>query len=227
MKKTIIIFILIQIAFVYANDFQNGNIEYSKGNLIKAKEHYLNDIKERGETFNTLYNLGSLELSQGNNGYSKYYLTKAQLLKPRDKELSSLLTKIEIKRNYLTSNEKKSITLLLFFLFSITVFLKSIMKLFNTQINSKVLILIPLLLCISFIFALTFSYIETINRKRGVILENSMVYISPYNESEESFNIDSGADVYVTDEFKNYFYIKDNQDRYGWISKNDIGTLWN
>lgn len=227
MKKLILISILIQLAYIFANDFQNGNIEYSKGNINKAKEYYLKDIEERGETFNTLYNLGSLELNQENKGYSKYYLKKAQLLNPRDKDLINLLPKAGVQKVFFTDNEKKSITLVLLLVFSTLIFTINLLKILNRPVSNSILKISSLLLGLATIASFTLNTLKIIKGNEGVVLNNSVVYISPYNESEESFNVDSGTDVYVTDNFKDYYYIKDKNGRYGWLIKDDLGELWN
>lgn len=222
--KLIIIYILI-FTSLFSSNFQKGNIEFTKGNLIEAEEFYIQDLKERGESFHTLYNLGSLYLNLEREGYSKYYLKKAQLLKPRDKELNKLLSKSEIKRKYLTVNEKDLLNTILVLIFSTAMFTYLLFA-FLVRKNVKLLKNLTIITLFLTIGITPLNFYSKIKGKQGITLKETMVYLSPYQESEESFNINSGEEATIKESFNDFYYIVDNSDRYGWIKKEDIGELW-
>lgn len=225
MKIKILIINIFLVTALFSNSFQQGNIEFSKGNLLEAEKHYLNDITKRGETFNTLYNLGALSISLEKEGYSKYYLKKAQLLNPRDKELNKLLNNREIQRTFFRKNEIILLNAVLLFLFSIFITLYIVFIYFRGN-KIKSLKNMSVLFLILTIGSFGFNIFSKLKGNQGITLKESMVYLSPYLESEESFNINQAEKVLIKDEYENYYYLEDKIGRYGWILKDDIGELW-
>lgn len=226
MRLRLLIINIFLFSTLFSSNFQNGNQEYTKGNLSEAENHYLKDMEERGESFNTLYNLGSLSISLNKEGYSKYYLTKAQGINPRDRDLNKIIKSVGIKRKLLNKNETMIINSTLFLIFTITlviyILLKNLSKFKNLKIIKNISVLF---LTLAIVFTILTS-LEILKGKEGIILNETMVYLSPYEESEESFNINTGEQVTINDSFSNYYYLKDNKGRYGWINKENVGELW-
>lgn len=226
MRFILLILNILLFSTIFSSNFQKGNEAYIKGNLIEAEEFYLKDLEERGESFNTLYNLGSLSINLNKEGYSKYYLTKAQQISPRDKDLNKLIKNSSIEKQLITKNETLFVNSILFLIFTLTLLAYVLLKNF-TQFNF--LKLIKNTSIIFFVLTIGFTVLTTLTisrRKEAIILNESMVYLSPYLESEESFNINQAEKVLIKDEYENYYYLEDKIGRYGWILKDDIGELW-
>lgn len=226
MRLKLLILNIFLFSTLFSSNFQNGNQEYIKGNLTEAENYYLKDLKERGESFNTLYNLGSLSINLDKEGYSKYYLTKAQNINPRDRDLNKLLKNVGIKRKLITKNEIMIINSALFLIFTLTLVIYLLLK---NLTKFKFLKVIKNFSALILAFSISFTLLtlfELNKGKEGIILNETMVYLSPYMESEESFNINTGEIVRIKESFKDYYYLEDNQGRYGWITNESIGELW-
>lgn len=219
MKKLILIFILLSTT-LFGDSFDKGNEHFSKKEYIEAEGSYLKDL-EGGESFSTYYNLSRLSYINDKDGYGKYYLLKARELSPRDKDLIDLTKEKVISRDLISFKESITLLLILILILTITVLNNNLYPILKTvKVNLKYMAYsLP-------IFALLIiSTIITYRQNDGVILENTTPLVSPYKDSDKSFNLEEGEVVKILDNFKEYYKI-DHQNRLGWIHKSEIGTIW-
>ena len=115
-------------------------------------------------------------------------------------------------------------TLLLSGLFLLNTLLKLWMK-DNTQMFRTIkLVTIPLLILFILLIS-TFIYIN-FESKSSIILEEKDILISPYIGSDNSFTINPGSKVKISEEFNDFLFITDQENRYGWIESKSVGYIW-
>lgn len=221
MKKIIILLLLT--SPLYSNSFQKANVEFSNKNYEEAKKHYLQDIETRGESFNTLYNLGSLSMETDEPGYSKYYLYKARELNPRDEDLNELLKKSDLKSIIISKRELFILALITLFISAALFLAISILKVFEKKfriLKNTLLISFPIssLLFITHFFISLFSY-------NSIVLENQEILISPYEGSEVTYEVNGGDEIKIKEDFKDFLLISTKDGKLGWIKSDYTGEL--
>lgn len=231
MKKIFLILLFLPLT-LFANDFQQGNIEFTNKNYAEAIDHYLNDMDEFGYSLETLYNLSNVYQKQNSPGQALYYLYKAKILNPLEKSIQRDIKdieesfEIENSYSYLIPIPLTLLNLLL----PISLLLLSIsISLFLYVKQNRVKKVIKYTIYIS-IFCIIFTYsmklYTTSKLEDGIILEDSKVQLSPYENSDVTFNISETSIINISDDFEDYYYITDNNDRYGWIKKSMVGVIW-
>ncbi|MBN2618674.1 MAG: hypothetical protein JXR64_10245 [Spirochaetales bacterium] len=227
MNKENFLIICIIISFnIFGNSFQDGNLEFINKDYEKAEISYLNDIKENGEDLNTLFNLANLYIIIGEDGKALLNLYKARIISPGDKsitkEIENIEDKLNIKNQYkyfipLSYNHLFFITIISLLIFSISIFILSLLK------KNIYFSIIPL-----GFFLLFLSLLININSHKNdiIAINGSEVYISPYPGSDSSFKLEEGSIARVEEEHGDFLFITDKENRYGWILKNNIGFIW-
>lgn len=238
--KKILLFLLLMIftISIFPNDFQKANIEVSGSNYDKAIELYNLDLEKNGPSFNTLYNLGNAHYEQKELGLALYNLRKAHIINPRNRNLNSLIRIIEEDLNH--SNKKLVtrlpfsprevqvtllISLLLLALILFTASLLRFLEIRNNWFYRKKHIILIVTLSIVFISSLL-NIVNYKEKNSGIVIETSNVLISPYTGSKDSFSINEGTHIKVSERFEDFYYITDSNKRYGWIGVESVGTFW-
>lgn len=231
MKQLLLILALLP-SYLFSNDFQQGNIEFTNKNYTKAIEHYQHDIDKNGYSIETLYNLSNVYQKLDKNGYALLYLYKAQIIKPQDRSISQDIMKLkqslEIEKQYKLLLPLSSIYIdyvpaislfIVTILLIILIFFKK--RVFHTLF--KVILTISIL---SLLLGISLTVYKNGKSNDGIILEDSSVKLSPYENSDTTFTIKETNIVSVSDEFEDYYYILDRNERFGWIKKDRIGQIW-
>ncbi|QEN06133.1 hypothetical protein EW093_16040 [Thiospirochaeta perfilievii] len=236
-KRVSLIFLIVLSFNIFADDFQNGNLEFSNKDYQGANKDYLLEIQNNGYDINTLFNLGNTAIKLNRDGYALYYLYKGLLINPRDKNIQSLIKNIEKRLDLedqlnfyspLSYSQNINLTLVLITLTGvlITIFIllsyKKNDKSLFFRIRKVILSVTTLLLLLS----LGGNANYYLKKNQGIIVEKNSVNISPYPGSDETFIGKEGAIVVITDEYQDYYYITDKNNRYGWIERESVGKLW-
>lgn len=237
LKKILPIILISLTVLAYADSFQKANQSFSKKEYKEAIELYQDDIKAEGYDVNTLFNLGNSYLNENRDGEALFTFYKASLLDPHDANIKKEINTLEEKLNLINQNrfplvisniENWIVSLSLLLIISINVFLLTLLYVKEKKENILYRIKKPLI--ITLLIMLIFSTIGNIlylsDKNSGIVLNKMDVLISPYTDSDASFTINQGTKITVDDSFKTFLFITDNNQRYGWIEKDNIGLLW-
>lgn len=234
MKKIFVLLTILSLTPLYSDAFQNGNIEFSNGNLEEAKKFYLEDLDNRGHSFNTLFNLGNLYIAQKEFGRALSLLRKAKEINPRDRELSKAISTIEedlqiesSRGIFISKRESIYISLILLLTLSVVIFLINYLSYKDIKsilIKNRIKFIAPLvcLLLVSIFTTITKHVITN----RATVLTTQDLLLSPYPGSKVVYQISEGIEVVPGEIFNDYINVKDLKDRHGWIKMDQIENLW-
>lgn len=239
MLKKAVFFIILIFTFVnlYSDNFQNGNLEFSNKNFEEAEVEFLSEIKKSGYDVSTLFNLGNTYIKLNKNGHALYYLYKARTINPRDPNINSLIEETEeildLKDQFNSLNplsrvENLTVTLIIIIMLSVLIILHAAMSFFNKTNNLlfKIKNITLCVLIITLIFSVAGNFLHYKSRSLGITLDNQKVLISPYAGSDVTFSAKVGSRLNISDNYENFIFITDIDGRYGWISSDNVGILW-
>lgn len=231
MKKIYLIIILLPLS-LFSNDFQQGNIKFTNKNYDEAIDHYQKDMDTNGYSIETLYNLSNIYQQLDKHGHALYYLYKARVINPMEKyietDIKVIEEALELENNY---NHLLPIPYFLIdLILPISILLLTIslaIFVLNRQLKLGRIVKYTVYLFILFVITSLTMKLYTISKSSDVIvLEDSSVQLSPYESSDVTFNIIETSIITVSDEFEDYYYITDKNERYGWIRKDMVGEIW-
>lgn len=229
MRKFYLLLILFPLS-LFSNDFQQGNIAFTNKSYDEAINHYTNDIKTSGYSIETLYNLSNVYQKLEQPGYALYYLYKARVINPMEKFIQTDITSIEegleLENNYnhLLPIPYNLIDLILSI--SILLFIVSVSLFIFINKRKKVIRYTIYVLLLFVILSSSMKFYAISKRDEAIVLNNSSVQLSPYESSDITFNISETSIITISDEFEDYLYITDSNNRYGWIKKEMVGMIW-
>lgn len=231
MRKFYIILIILP-TILFSNDFQQGNIAFTNKNYEEAITHYISDIDTSGYSTETLYNLSNIYQKLDKPGYALYYLYKARVINPMEKfiqtDISIIEEDLERQNNYKHIIPIPYYMIDIFLSISLLLFIISLSLLLIIKKEKKhnVIRYISYLMVLVVIISSTMKLYTLTKRSDAIILEDSRVQLSPYENSDVTFNISETSIISISNEFEDYFYITDSSDRYGWIKKDMVGKIW-
>lgn len=239
MKKALLIILnLVIVNTLFSNDFQKANVEFSTGNYKKAIELYKSDISNNGDSFSTLYNIGNAYYKENKKGLALYYLNKAYLVNPRDRDLNQSINIIEkelsIKKSIkllklpLSPREIQLLSTISLLSLGVVLFLVTLFRFLDSKSNWFYKIRSTFIITtasVTFIL-LTLNIYNITNKKWGIVKVPAKAHISPYHESDESFSITEGSPVKIEEKFQDFYFITDSEKRYGWIDIDSVGNFW-
>ena len=225
---------------------EQGNQFYQKQQYDKAIQSYSKVLNEGYESAELYYNIGNAYYRQGNLGYAILNYERALKLSPGDED---------IRHNLALANSKtidRINTLPEFFLFQWWESFLAILT-FSGWIYLSYIFYILLLAVIIFYFftrrpdnqrlaffsgiavlfflAVSISisvikYNREFNIKNGIIVEQSATAkLSPDPDSNDAFVIHEGLKVKIEDKVDNYYRIRLQDGKLGWLPQNDLRII--
>jgi tetratricopeptide (TPR) repeat protein len=225
---------------------EQGNQFYQKQQYDKAIQSYSKVLNEGYESAELYYNIGNSYYREGNLGYAILNYERALKLSPGDED---------IQHNLALANTKtidRINTLPEFFLFQWWESFLAILTFSGWIYLSYVFYLLLLLLIIFyfytrrpdyqrlaffsgiavlFLLAVSVSisvikYNREFNIKNGIVIEQSATAkLSPDPDSNDAFVIHEGLKVKIEDKVENYYRIRLQDGKQGWLPQNDLRII--
>ena len=226
--------------------FNEGNELYRNGKYNEAIVVYKKMLDSNFESANLFYNLGNCYYRLDKLGYAILFYEKGKKLSPGDDDIShnllfarnNTIDKIETLPSIFIFEWWESLIavfsvdgwtyLLLIFLFflliSISVFLLTRNPLFNRY--SLFSGLISFLLLIFTLAVLLVRLNTDASQQYGVVIESVVeVKTSPDKSSKNAFIIHEGLKSRIDDKLDNWYKIKLEDGKVGWIEESKIGLI--
>ncbi len=228
------------------NLFRQGNAAFQQGNYQQAIEFYQKILQAGYESGELYYNLGNAYFKTNQLGKARLFYERAQRLMPDDEALkenllilqSRLIDKIEKPPRFFLNvwweallkafsiNALAWILIGFFWLTIVSLAFHLYWKKQRKQERGKPLVLISLLLLLfsGILFADKAYRFE--NEKYGVILKPSVtVFSEPRNQSTEIFVIHEGTKVMILRTSNDWFEIKLEDGKTGWLPQNTLEII--
>ena len=236
--------------FSYGDEIQSamkkGNELYKNSQFQSAIDEYNILVKKGYEGYSLYYNLGNAHYRLGKIGYAILYYEKAHKISPSDED---------VKHNLLLAKQNlkdKVETLPPFFVFEIWEGLLGAFSASGWTIVTYLVFLLLLASLIAYFFSrnslqqkisfftgtglfsvLIFSIIllavkmnKEFNIKDAIILEPSVTAkFSPDESANDNFIIHEGLKVRIEDKVDNWYKIRLEDGKVGWVSKNELGII--
>lgn len=226
--------------------FNSANQHFLKGEYQKSIQDY-EKLVEQGYKGSTLfYNLANAYYRIGDIGLAILYYEKAKLYNPSDEDLNhnlqflSLQTKDKIEKLpefFLFQLWKGALGLfsvnqftIVAYIFFILILASILVYVISKEIKLRRIGFYSAIIAVIFLFfssvLLSVKLHREYNIKYGVILSPSVIVkSSPDPSSKESFIIHEGLKVKIEDKVENWFKIRLEDGKIGWIEKNTIGII--
>ncbi|WP_456408835.1 tetratricopeptide repeat protein [Caldithrix abyssi] len=226
--------------------FRQGNALFSKGNYQQAIEVYQKIVDEGYESGELYYNLGNAYFKINQLGRARLFYERALRLMPDDEALrenllilqTRLLDKIEKPPEFfltvwwknllqlLPMNALAWLVVALFWLSVLSLSFHLYWKKQRKQQKGRALVIISLSLLFFASVLLTDKAYRFENEKYGVILKPTVtVYSEPRAESTEIFVIHEGLKVKVLRKNNDWFEIKLEDGKTGWLPQNSLEII--
>lgn len=219
---------------------------YSRGEFVKSAEIYENILKESGETFEVLYNLGNSRYKSGEFAYAILSFERALSIKPGDRDArfnlelceSKIVDKIvpvgkflvarwfDYLGNNFNSNGWAKISIVFFI-----ILIASLFAYFFSSFSwlKKVGFYTSLFSLIFTILALSFSskkYKESINPDKAILFTPTVtVKSSPDKSGTDLFILHEGTKVRIKSELGSWKEIEIADGNVGWIESKHIVVI--
>lgn len=223
--------------------FYQANNYYLKADYQKALESYLQLIQVGYESGSLYFNLGNTYFKLGQKGLAILYYEKARQLIPDDADLKANLAYTLTGVDEGTVNWKTEFFTTLAYIFplgtwlvisSISFFLLAIFIIIRVLLVSNttklpvwelgILIAISVILLVSVGFA-TLTYLEQIQPKAVTIQADGAIRFEPSPTSTLYFHLAEGTRVKILDRKDNWYLIKRNDGKRGWIEQQYLGRI--
>lgn len=229
MLRFIYLIIFLLMGNSYGTDnFISGNEAFEKGNYEEAVRLYEESLKE-GESAAGEFNLGNSYYMMGKNGYAILHYMRGLVMEPRDADIKTNLklvrehVGIEEEResvirkyvNLLRVDEWAMVVVVAFWVILGIVGLRRVEMIKNGYLNPVVYLCIFLVaICIT---PLMYYHGE---RRVGVVMEGGEgLHVAPSEESPSLLLLGEGSLGYVHDEHGEFYFIKTDKGKKGWVSK--------
>ena len=228
--------------------FEEGNTLYNEGKYAEAIDKYMAILETGKHSAELYYNLGNAHYKLNNVAPSIYYLEKAKLLNPNDKDIINNLAFAnnmtvdaidnvpEVGFSRLIKNATNTFSfdvwakaaVALAFIYVILVLLYYFSYSSGRKRVSFIASVVSLmLLCVTLVFAFNKYEIDKKDKPAIVFVQESQVKTEPNLRSEEAFRLHEGTKVQVLDTVNNWKKIKLTDGKTGWITSEDIKMLTN
>lgn len=210
----------------------NGNEAYSSGNFDKAISIFESITEKSGYSSEILYNLAGSYAQAGQIGKAILNYERAIRLGPSDPDIQGNLDYLR-KESGLFQSEPKGIDLIFStltlnqwtYIFLTTILFSTVffISLQRYAISKIAVIAVSSLLTISVILSATGTYLryQTFNPS-VVIAPDSRLLVSPFDSASSVGSIMEGRLVYPLTSHNNYFFVKDESGRKGWLDQTRI-----
>lgn len=248
-EKILIFSLLIFNCIAFSNptkDFEKANQLYKQGNYSEAIIKYEALLNSGIESFDLYYNVGNTYYKLGEIGKSILYYEKAYKLDPTDEDLNfnlsiarnKIIDKIDSVpefflytffnniRDNLSLNSWAILTLILFLLsivFLLNILVFRILK--SLKISFLLLVITSIIFTISAFFtgAKVFEYYS---KDKAIVIEKIVnVKNSPTAKSSDAFIIHEGLKIRIIEKLEDWYKIKLEDGKTGWIKENSIGII--
>ena len=250
LRKLIILFLFLSCSAVLnaqpQSFMEQGNDYYQKQQYDKAIQAYGKVLNEGYESAELYYNLGNAYYRKGNLGYAILNYERALKLSPGDDDIrhnlalanSRTIDRISTLPEFFIFQWWESFLALLtfsgwvhlsyiFYLFSIGL----IIFYFFTRRGDYQRIAFFTGIVVLFLFAVTISisvikYNREYNVKKGVVVQQSATAkLSPDPDSKDAFVIHEGLKVKIEDKVDNYYRIRLQDGKLGWLPQDDLRMI--
>lgn len=221
--------------------FYRANTLYEKGSYDEAISEYSRLLELGLESGSLHYNLGNSYFKKGELGKALLSYERAKRLVPRDSDLKSnyAFAKSRIRANisempdswadrasgifsFLSLNE---LTVLLSFLFTLTMLILAARLFFPLSRNS----LVSAVACIVILSAFTaFSLanrVAVIDREAIVVADDAEARFEPFESSTAHFTLYEGMKIYLVQSRKEWAKIRRSDGKTGWVKTQAIEKI--
>jgi tetratricopeptide (TPR) repeat protein len=221
--------------------FYQGNFAYKEGKYDIAVENYEKIVNSGFGSGNLYYNLGNSYFKKGELGKAVLSYEKATLFIPNDSDLKSNYQYVSSSLNLGPQSfgnwleklanrffEEATIDFLTIFLsfiyLFITVFLICSLFFPSFRRNSKIIILVLVVLFVFSVVSLS-SKITYLNNGAVVISREADVKFEPVEGATTYFKLSEGNKIEIIEKTENWYKIKRPDGKIGWIDKAALGLI--
>jgi len=233
--------------------FANPEVTMKKANEYFISGDYLNSIALYEELVSKgykgaslFYNLANAYYRTGKIGLAILYYEKAKIIEPFDEDINhnlnfvKLQTKDKIEKlpefflfewwestlSFFNVNQLTIVVYVIFILILTLILLYIISKNFKVRRLSFYSSIFTALLLLFSLVILTVKINREYNLKFGIILSQSVIVkTSPDPISKEAFIINEGLKVKIEDQVDNWYKIRLEDGKVGWVDKNTLGII--
>lgn len=222
----------------FSSDFSAANELYAKGKFSDAANLYEKILSSGESSANLLFNYGNAEFKSGNLGKAIAAFRRAELLSPRDSEISANLNFVRnqvqgttvsenVWRNWLaqlTLNEWAILAAIAFWVTFILLAAKQIRPALAPKLRGVTFIFISL--TILFGAATGLQAAEHFSKQSAVIISNDAIAKSgPFDDAQNAFPVHDGAELSVLDCHDNWIQVTDGAGKIGWLQLKQVEIL--
>ncbi len=249
LRNKLLLFLLLVPAVLAAQPqtfMERGNDYYQKQQYDKAVQAYNKVLNEGYESAELYYNLGNSYYRKGNLGYAILNYEKALKLSPGDEDIrhnlalanSRTIDRINTLPGFFIFQWWESFLALLPFsgwvylsyIFYLLLIGLIIFYFFTRHANYQRLAFFSGI-AVLFLFAASLAisvikYNREFNIKNGVVVQQSATAkLSPDPDSKDAFVIHEGLKVKIEDKVDNYYRIKLQDGKLGWLPQDDLRMI--
>ncbi len=248
LKKLILFLLFLTVSVIAQPDsfLKQGNQYYQKQQYDKAIESYDKVLNQGYESAELYYNLGNAYYRKGNLGYAILNFERALKLSPGDEDIqhnlalanSRTIDRINTLPDFFIFQWWESFLALLTFsgwvyisyflymiLLGIIIFYFFTRRPDNQRLaffsGTAILFLLAVSISISVI-----KYNREFNIKNGIVVEPSATAkLSPDPDGNDAFVIHEGLKVRIEDKVANFYRIRLQDGKLGWLPENDLKII--
>ena len=230
--KSLIFFLSLFSVTVFADNFEEANALYLKGEYKEAAKAYSSLIRKtpKGEYY---FNLGSAQFRNGDMAEALFNFRKASEKLPRDEDVKynleyvrslkkeSLKTEVSFAQKFLIPLRAEESIILLFLLSCVVVFL------FKSQLAQKSKIWLNIRYLMMFLFlGLLVNHVSMDMTEKAYIVvksDGTKVYSGPGSTNVVLFEVNNGSEADLIQNFNNkWIQVKFSKNKKGWIYRDNL-----
>jgi tetratricopeptide (TPR) repeat protein len=241
-KLSVILFALVFAGKLFAadvaGDFSAANKFYAEGKFADAANAYEKILASGATSPNLLFNYGNAEFKSGNLGKAIAAFRRAELLAPRDSEISANLAFVRnqvqgatVRESFwqswlgnLSLNEWTVFAAIAFWLTFLLLAAKQLRPALAAKLKSATWIFAALT-----IFSGTILGVQAVNhfsRQTAVIISAAATARSgPFDDAQNAFAIHDGAELSVLDQRDDWVQVADGAGKTGWLPAKQLEIL--
>lgn len=217
------------------NLLEEANNAFNNRNYTQAVLLYENIIAENGYSSELLYNLGNAYSQLGNIGQALACYRKAELLVFHDPDISRNI--VLVKKHAGLFDEENSFWqdmvllltcnqwfLLLFCSFAATVSLFTLRLLLRHRIRT-ISFFVPGCFLVITCVLLLFSINSYRLLPHGIVLSDTVLFLSPYDGSDKQRNMKEGQEIRIQQKYGEFYQISERNGGTGWVKKELVGKI--